>query len=112
PRWAYWLTLILLVVSLQAVNISSIIISAQTMDFALIAVFKYTCGWEFYPHFRFDSVTHHGDDISAFGNVVIISLGFVIVLVVTIPMGYFNLDDNIFIQVIAVALMLMIVLGF
>jgi hypothetical protein len=110
-RWGYYFTMLLLVISLQATNISSIIISAQTMDFALVAMFKYTCGWEFYPDFRFFHVTTKGDDISPFGDVIIFSLGFLIVLLLTIPMGYFNLDDNIYIQVGACMCMIVIVLG-
>lgn len=32
----------------------------QTVDFALVAMFKYTCGLEFYPDFGYDSVTTAG----------------------------------------------------
>jgi hypothetical protein len=39
-----------------------------------------------------------GDQVSPFGNVIGLSLGYVIVLLMAIPMGYFNLDDNIWIQ--------------
>jgi hypothetical protein len=96
-KWGYYLTLLFLIISLQATNISSIIISAQvnrsplalcntsglgwacvltgvngfcadahmyihvqTVDFALVAMFKYTCGLEFYPDFGYDSVTTAG----------------------------------------------------
>jgi hypothetical protein len=31
------------------------------MDFALVAMFKYTCGLEFYPDFGYDSVTSEGN---------------------------------------------------
>jgi hypothetical protein len=39
------------------------------------------------------------DSNTPFGDVVIISLGFVLVFVGTLPMGYFNLDDNIWVQI-------------
>ncbi len=99
----------------------------QTVDFALVAMFKYTCGLEFYPDFGYDSVTTAGhgtlglcclsnhasccssrrntfcvvcpDSNTPFGDVIIISLGFVIVFVGTLPMAYFNLDDNIWVQI-------------
>ena len=35
---------------------------------------------------------------SPFGDSYVISVGFVIILCLTIPMGYFNLDDNIWVQ--------------
>ncbi|ELR19214.1 uncharacterized protein ACA1_263840 [Acanthamoeba castellanii str. Neff] len=111
-KWGYYLTLLFLIISLQATNISSIIISAQTVDFALVAMFKYTCGLEFYPDFGYDSVTTAGHDSNTpFGDVIIISLGFVIVFMGTLPMAYFNLDDNIWVQIGACIIMMAIVLG-
>jgi hypothetical protein len=111
-KWGYYLTLLFLIVSLQATNISSIIISAQTVDFALVAMFKYTCGLEFYPDFGYDSVTTAGDDSNTpFGDVVIISLGFLLVFMGTLPMAYFNLDDNVWVQIGAAGIMITIVLG-
>lgn len=111
-KWFYYLTLILLITSLQATNIASIIISAQTMDFALVALFDYTCGLEFYPHFGFTSVSSTGNDSnSPFGNIVILSLGFIIVFIGVLPLGYFNLDDNIWVQIGACLIMLVILAG-
>jgi len=77
------------------------------MDFTLIGIFKWTGAFEYYPEFRFVDATVPGNGISPFSSqdeyhyVGVISLGFLIVLVLTIPMGYFNLDDNIIVQVLA-----------
>eukprot|EP01114_Cavostelium_apophysatum_P016131 TRINITY_DN4539_c0_g1_i7.p1 TRINITY_DN4539_c0_g1~~TRINITY_DN4539_c0_g1_i7.p1 ORF type:complete len:421 (-),score=88.62 TRINITY_DN4539_c0_g1_i7:615-1877(-) len=108
PRWAYIITTVLVVISLMAYLISSIIISAQTMDLTLIAIFKKTYAIEFYPHPGWTEVTNPGTETSPFGNSFVLSLGYVIVLVLTVPMGYFNLDDNIIIQKGAVFMLILI----
>lgn len=38
----------------------------------------------------------------------VISIGFVVVLVITIPLGYYNLDDNIKVQVGAAVLLFIV----
>lgn len=40
-----------------------------------------------------------GTGITPFGDIYLISLGIVVTLALVIPMGYFNLDDNIIIQI-------------
>ena len=121
PKWAYYITLLLLIISLQATNIASIIISSQvppphhnsntlphhhntiphsqTADFALVAIFKWVGGVEIYPDPGWVTADTPGDSNSPFGDVIIISLGFMLVLMTAIPLGYFNLDDNIYVQV-------------
>jgi len=107
--WAYWSTQVLLNLSLLALNVSNIIVSAQTMDFTLVALFDYSCAIELLPHPGFVHVSEAGSSISPFSGIVV-SLGFVIVLLLTIPMGYFNLDDNMWLQQGAFVLTLAIVL--
>ncbi len=68
------------------------------MDLAVIAVFKKTYALEFAPHPSWVEVTDPGDNISPFGNRFVISVGYLIVLALTVPLGYFNLDDNIIVQ--------------
>eukprot|EP01027_Heterolobosea_sp_BB2_P015456 GEZU01022105.1.p1 GENE.GEZU01022105.1~~GEZU01022105.1.p1 ORF type:complete len:319 (+),score=73.01 GEZU01022105.1:112-1068(+) len=101
-RWGYLLTNIMLNINLQANTIACIIASAQTMDFTLIAIFKTTFGLEFYPHFGITFAHEAGDSISPFGNVYLLSLGFVIVFLMCLPMGLLNLDDNIWSQAVAI----------
>ena len=55
------------------------------MDFTLVSLFKFSCAFEFLPHFGYVSVDELGDDTSPFSGIVI-SLGYLIVLVVTIPL--------------------------
>jgi len=100
-----------LIISLQATIISSVIISAQTADQALVAMFSYSCGLEFYPDFGYESVSSLEDSNLLFADMVIISLGFVLVFACTLPMAYFNLDDNILIQIGVCLSMLVIVFG-
>jgi hypothetical protein len=49
-----------------------------------------------------------GNGASPFGSNVVLSLGYFIVLVITIPMGLFNLEDNIIIQNGAFAFLILI----
>src|SRR5688500_1054347 len=66
------------------------------MDLTIIGLFKKTYGWEFYPNFTWiDSVTA-GTAVSPFGNSFVLSLGYLIVLSITIPLGYLNLGMNTF----------------
>lgn len=107
--WLYGLSVFLLIFSLLSVNIASIIISAQQMDATLIAIYG-TCALIFYPHPGAQCVKTAVMPAQPFGTDIVMSLGFVVVLLVAIPMGYFNLDDNIIVQQIAV-LMLLTILG-
>jgi hypothetical protein len=39
------------------------------------------------------------DSNTPFGDVVLLSLGFLLVFMGTLPMAYFNLDDNVWVQI-------------
>ena len=70
----------------------------QTADFTLIAIFKWA-GWvELYPHPGWTTVDTAGDNNTPFDDAIIISVGFVIILATTIPFGFLNLSDNIYVQ--------------
>ena len=120
---AYRVTIFLFVVNLQLSNITAIIQSTQTADYTIMAIAGKTCGVEFYPHLSWNCVdgqqaaaqnsaagSSTGDDglsdaDSPFGPVWVVSIGFVLVLIITIPLGYFNLDDNIYVQILAAAIL-------
>ena len=120
---AYRVTIFLFVVNLQLSNITAIIQSTQTADYTIMAIAGSTCGVEFYPHLSWNCVdgqqaaaqnsaagSSTGDDglsdaDSPFGPVWVVSIGFVLVLIITIPLGYFNLDDNIYVQILAAAIL-------
>jgi hypothetical protein len=107
--WLYGLSVFLLIFSLLSVNIASIIISAQQMDATLVAIYG-TCALIFYPTPGAQCLPTADVQVPAqpFGSDIVLSLGFVVVLLVAIPMGYFNLDDNIIVQQIATMLLIVI----
>jgi len=107
-RLGFYITIILFVFSLQSMNIASIIESAQTMDITILAVTTITCGLEFFPSPGFICARVPGTDASPFGSIFIISIGFIFVLLIAIPLGYYNLDDNIIVQKIAFSLFMFI----
>ena len=108
PRLVYLTTIFFFIFNLQITNISAIIESAQTTDATLISIFGKTCGLNVVPdknnHGGFQCVGHHGAgahniDDSPFGDSWVVSLGFILIAVVSIPLGYWNLDDNMIIQI-------------
>lgn len=110
PGWAYYLTHVLMALSLMSTIISSVIISAQTTDLILIAIFNWTGALEIYPHPGLVDVREASLHASPFGSSLVISLGFVIVLLVAVPFGYWNLDDNIKLQIGAFLFMCIMIL--
>lgn len=69
------------------------------MDLALLAVFKYTGGLAAYPHPGWSS--QHAplpECTSLFEGQYLVSIGFVIVMLMCVPLGYVNLDDNVVVQ--------------
>jgi hypothetical protein len=58
----------------------------QTMDLAVLAIFKKTWALEFYPHFGFTYVTQPGSTFSPFGDAYVLTVGFLITLVLTLPL--------------------------
>jgi hypothetical protein len=51
PRWLHLLIMVVFVVAFQASNISAIILSSQTMDTTLVALFKKSFALQIYPSF-------------------------------------------------------------
>lgn len=106
--------------ALQSLNIISVIQSAQVMDNAISAIFHHTCALNISPFENpGDNVTvlesvrfwscQDTNDVSGgnpWGCHVVLSMGYLVALVIALPMGYFNLDDNMVIQVGAFVLTL------
>lgn len=112
----YWLVQVILNMSLLSVNILSILETVNVMDLTIVRIFNETCGLVLVPTavnqtFGFDCVAPLGcsHSNSPFGNSMVISVGFAVVIVIIIPMGYFNLEDNIFIQFVATAIQTLII---
>jgi len=101
-RPLYWLSMFFFLLNMQLNNIGSIIVSTQQMDWTIMACGVPSYALELAPNFTFVATknqTANLDD-SPFGDAYVISIGFLIVLAATVPLGYLNLDDNIWVQII------------
>ena len=104
--------------ALQALNIISVIQSVQVMDQAISAIWGKSCGFNLTPFSLTgaEGPMHESTEFwtcidanslsngNAWGCHCIISIGFIICVLITIPIGRWNLDDNMVIQVGAFAL--------
>ena len=108
PRYAYYCTLMVFIFNLLIQNISAIVESIQTTDATILAIFGRTCGAEVYPNQTFTCVGGGGNFVnttaviiadSVFGDAWILSIGFILVALLAIPLGYWNLDDIIGVQI-------------
>ncbi len=98
-RRGYLITFSLLLLMLVSANVSNIIASGQVVDSAMSAAGD-ACALEFYPNpgFRCVKESQTAATDSVFGNAYVLSAGFLTNLVVAIPLGLINLDDNIAVQ--------------
>ena len=89
---------ILLNICLQASNIASIVVAAQVLDDFLVYTFKASYAFDF-AHFEFLKSSGDFSDENPFaGHIWTISLGYVIAMVICIPFGFLNLDENMWFQ--------------
>ena len=101
PRWAYYLSMLTLCTVFFSQNLANIVVTSQVMDYTLLAVFGRTCGLD-YTQLRAYCVTPSdstGATNSPFGDAYILTMGYSVVLLLCIPLGMLNLDDNIGMQV-------------
>jgi len=99
----YYVTVIFLILALLTMNVAAIIISAQGVDQALGSFQGKTCGLELSS---FKIVCVEGSTSNSPFNSIVISGGYALCLVVAIPLGILNLDDNILVQIISAGLSL------
>ncbi|OBZ82474.1 hypothetical protein A0J61_09477 [Choanephora cucurbitarum] len=95
---------VMLFLALQAVNIASIIISTQTFDSMIIAIFKGTCGAALYPGGWVCVGGENGiDGNSPFPTTsfFLFTFGFLLSAILIIPLGFFSLVENIAFQMIS-----------
>jgi amino acid permease len=98
------------ILSLFSSVIPLIIQSAQVMDFTLVALFSKTCGLQFSPSFQWICSSDSTNNVDPFGaDVVILSVGVLVLAALCIPVGMWNLDDNMIIQTVATCFMLLII---
>jgi len=103
------ITLVLFALSLQSALVAAIVESAQTMDYTFLAIFEKTCGLEIYPNFGFSCVESAGEGASPFGSSVVISIGFLSIMIFAIPFGIVDLEDNMIVQIISFIFLILIV---
>merc|ERR1719478_331793 len=94
---------VLLHISLQSLNIASIIDVACTFDRLIAAFFGRTFAFQFYPwgdNPNFDLKWVAGMYDTSNGEFLLaITAGYAMVGLLCVPMGVFNIDDNIIVQV-------------
>ncbi|TPX37614.1 hypothetical protein SmJEL517_g00758 [Synchytrium microbalum] len=84
--------------SLQSTSIASIVTASQTFDSILIDIFHRTCGLSFRSGWVCVSQTTSAN--SPFGDeLMVFTGGFLVVLLLVIPLSRMNLDDNINFQI-------------
>ena len=96
-------------ITMQAYNIASIVICAQAFDFFLQKAFGHTWALEFYPNAGF--VTIDQVDYLYSSSCISISLGYILIMLFSIPMSMLNLDDNVKVVQTASFAFLLILMG-
>ncbi|KAK5577202.1 hypothetical protein RB653_002142 [Dictyostelium firmibasis] len=110
-KWMYIVSQIFINTSLIITNIASIIICSQVFDSLMVFIFKKTCGISF-SNGWLCVIENSSDGGSPFQNdYMFITIGYLAILVLVVPLGFFNLNDNIIIQIACVIIMLIIVVS-
>jgi amino acid permease len=104
-RW-YLVSQVLLNVCLQVQIIVGIIVSAQVMDEFIIFFFRRSFALQYAPNLAVVTLVSSQDPYKGFGAIV--SLGFVISLVLIIPLGYWPLESQMGIQTVSFFIMLFV----
>eukprot|EP00440_Ansanella_granifera_P072052 gb/GFBE01078191.1/.p1 GENE.gb/GFBE01078191.1/~~gb/GFBE01078191.1/.p1 ORF type:complete len:374 (+),score=76.26 gb/GFBE01078191.1/:1-1122(+) len=95
---------VLLHMTLQSLNIASIVDTANAFDKLLVLASGGTLAFEAYPKFGFHF--RHREWIATLydgtGDITLaVTSGYLICLVLCVPMGFFNIDDNIIVQIVS-----------
>jgi hypothetical protein len=97
--WIHILAQFCLYGAIQSNAIQSIVLSAQTLDNVLIDIFGKTCGLAVPPLINNVTSVWHcvhetSDTASPFGDTLVFStIGYLLVLVIVIPMAIFDLEE-------------------
>lgn len=102
-RRVFLFMLAIFILNLMTTLVSSVIESSQVADSALEVMFGKTCALFLYPETGFKCISSGADDASdsPFGGNWVISIGYLVMIVIAIPLGYWNLDDNMVVQYFA-----------
>ena len=88
------------VISSLAANIPAIIVSSQVMDGIFIRIFGKSCAVELFPT-AFSCATEVTSAASPFVSNSVLSLGMIATAIICVPLGLYNLEDSIGVQVAA-----------
>ncbi|RIB15126.1 hypothetical protein C2G38_2320488 [Gigaspora rosea] len=111
-KYQRWIVQFVIYMTFESLIISSIVISAQTMDSLIISLFGKTCGIGIYPTSGFYCVTTQSSIGSPFGSAyVLMTIGYFIALVMVIPLGILELVDNIVVQIVSFVTLILIIIS-
>jgi len=100
-RAGYIISQTFLFLSIQSLNVASIIISAQAFDQMFVDGFGKTCGIGKVDNtFGISCPNCTAHDSPFASSDIVLSAGFVTAAVVTIPLGYWDLEENIIVQIV------------
>ncbi|KAI9206800.1 uncharacterized protein BJ171DRAFT_421829, partial [Polychytrium aggregatum] len=109
-RYWYYAMHIVLYGSLQSFNIASIIQAAQSFDILILSVFGETCGFQISAPSGFVCVNQVSNSNSPFGSqIMLLTFGGILLLSVLIPLLYLDLNDNMIVQWVSLAYLIVCV---
>eukprot|EP01095_Lingulamoeba_sp_RSL-Kostka_P006062 TRINITY_DN186_c0_g1_i1.p1 TRINITY_DN186_c0_g1~~TRINITY_DN186_c0_g1_i1.p1 ORF type:complete len:498 (-),score=105.27 TRINITY_DN186_c0_g1_i1:4-1497(-) len=110
---AYILAQIFYNLSLQTLNISSILVTAQVMDELLVYVFGNSYALQVWPPAFVPAVNKGDDNVVPFvDDNLVFTLGYLICMVICMPMGFLNLDENIYFQYVSFLILVVLLVEF
>ena len=82
-------------------------LASQVLDYFVASLNHHqSCALMFYPHVA-GICTESETDITPFGpGKIVLSVGMILVAVLSIPLGYYNLEDNIMVQNVALVIII------
>eukprot|EP00899_Mesostigma_viride_P024530 jgi/Mesvir1/5261/Mv15376-RA.4 len=101
----YKITMLLFVISLECLNMAAIVQSIQVTDDLLEKLFGASCGLQLWP--QWDALCSR--DLDALDDAIILSAGLVIFALITVPIGFLQLDDSIAVQQGSFVILLLII---
>lgn len=113
-RRVYLAVFALFLFNLTTSNISAIVEAVQTLDRSLLTMGGRTCGLGLYPEFGIVCISSApATSDSVYGDGVwVVSLGFILLAILSIPIGFWNLEENMWIQLFSCAALITLLLEF
>ena len=108
---SYWICQVVYNFSLTILNIASILVCAQVMDSLLIFLFGASYALELAPVVRW-LPTSAQDMLPFEGSDIVLSLGYLVTMIILMPMGFFNLDESAAFQLLSWIVMVASLLEF